>query len=150
MSFITKIFGGGAEKVIGAVGGVLDNLITSKEEKAKIQLEIAKEVNRAFEAIQADATKQFELEVQDRTSARLREADFVKSTGHIDWMMTAVGILVMLCFMVTVWFVATQPLPEGSEHLLINAMGILEGMVMAVVGYYYGSSAGSRIKDMRR
>lgn len=147
MSFITKIFGGGAEKVIGAVGGVLDNLITSKEEKAKIQLEIAKEVNRAFEAIQADATKQFELEVKDRESARSREADFVKATGHIDWMMTAIGILVMVCFIGTVWFVATQPLPEGSEHLLINAMGILEGMVMSVVGFYYGSSAGSRIKD---
>lgn len=150
MSFITKLFGGGAEKVIGAVGGVLDNLITNKEELAKAKLEAEKEINRHFEAIKADATKQFELEVQDRASARVREADFVKSTGHIDWMMTAVGILVMVCFMVTVWFVATQPLPEGSEHLLINAMGILEGMVMAVVGYYYGSSAGSRIKDMRR
>ena len=57
MSFITKIFGGGAEKVIGAVGGVLDNLITSKEEKAKIQLEITKEINRAFEAIQAVRAK---------------------------------------------------------------------------------------------
>ncbi len=150
MSFITKIFGGGAEKVIGAVGGVLDNLITSKEEKAQIQLEITKEINRAFEAIQADATKQFELEVKDRESARTREADFVKATGHIDWMQMAVGILVMGSFMTTVWFVATQPLPEGSEHLLINAMGILEGMVLAVVGYYYGSSAGSRIKDQMR
>lgn len=150
MSFIDKIFGGGAVKVAEGVANIVDKFVQTKEEKAELAAKIQAEVNRHMEAMAADATKQLELELKDKDSARTRETDFVKSTGHIDWMMTAVGILVMLCFMVTVWFVATQPLPEGSEHLLINAMGILEGMVMAVVGYYYGSSAGSRIKDMRR
>ena len=41
MSIIGKIFSGGADKLVESVGGVLDNLTTTKEEKleAKIKLE---------------------------------------------------------------------------------------------------------------
>ena len=33
MSIIGKIFSGGADKLVESVGGVLDNLTTTKEEK---------------------------------------------------------------------------------------------------------------------
>jgi len=148
--FITKIFAGKAKEVVGKILEGADNLFTSKEEKAAFELKAEQELNRSLESMRSDILKEYELEIQDRSNARAREAEFVKSTGHIDYMQMTIGILVMACFIVTVWFVATQPLPEGSEHLLINAMGILEGMVLAVVGYYYGSSAGSRIKDMKK
>ena len=41
MSIIGKIFSGGADKLVESVGGVLDNLTTTKEEKleAKRKLE---------------------------------------------------------------------------------------------------------------
>ena len=41
MSIISKIFSGGADKLVESVGGVLDNLTTTKEEKleAKRKLE---------------------------------------------------------------------------------------------------------------
>ncbi len=156
MGLLDKIFSKGADAVVGSVGKAIDSIFTNDEERLAKQVEIekvkndlTKEINRNMEAIMTDSTRQMELEIQDRSNARGREAEFVKSTGHMDWMMTIVGILVMACFIGTVWFVATQKMPEGSEHLLINAMGILEGMVMAVVGYYYGSSAGSRLKDRK-
>lgn len=149
-NIITKIFGGGAKEVVGAVGSVLDNLITNKEELAKAKLEAEKEINRHYEAIQANATKHIELEIQDKDSARRREAEFVKATGHIDWMQTAVGVIVLLTFIGALILIGFKQIPEGSEHLMINAIGIMEGMVLSVVGYYFGSSAGSRIKDMKK
>jgi len=144
------IFSAGAEKLVSAIGNAVDQIGTSKEEKEAAKLAITQEINRNMEALISQANELEKAYLADTQNARSREADFVKATGRQDYMQIAVGILVMGCFMVTVWFVATQPLPEGSEHLLINAMGILEGMVLAVVGYYYGSSAGSRIKDMKK
>lgn len=40
MSIITKIFGGGAKALIGSIGGVLDNLTTSKEEKMEAKAKL--------------------------------------------------------------------------------------------------------------
>lgn len=149
-NIIGKIFGSGAKEVVSAVGGVLDNLITTKEEKEAAKLEIEKEINRHFEALQANATKELELELADKDSARKREAEFVKATGHMDWMQTSVGVIVLITFIGSLVLIGFKKIPEGSEHLMINAIGIMEGMVLSVVGYYFGSSAGSRIKDMKK
>ena len=149
MSFLTKIFGGGAEKVIGAVGGVLDNLITNKEELAKAKLEAEKEINRHFEAIQANATKQIELEIQDRDSARRREAEFVKATGHIDYIVWVLVIVALTIFGFMVFSVVKGKVPDENRELIFHIFGIVEGFLLSIFSYYFGSSAGSRIKDMR-
>lgn len=146
---LKSIFSAGAEKLVTAVGNAFDQNFSTKEEKEAAKLAMLQEINRHLESVQADATKQIEMENADRASARTRESDFVKATGHIDWMQTAVGIFVMVAFIGSLLMIGFHKLPEGSEHLMINAIGILEGLVLAVVGYYYGSSAGSRIKDMK-
>ena len=149
MNIIKKILSGGTKEVIEAVGGVLDNVITNKEELAKAKLEAEKEINRHFEKVQENILKEKELEVQDRSSARVRESEYVKATGHADWMMIFVGLIIMLAFVGCLSFVVYKPIPEGNEHIIINAIGILEGLVLSVAGYYYGSSLGSRIKDRK-
>ena len=143
MGLLDKIFGGSAGTVVEKIGNIADKFITTKQERAEFDQKVQ-------EALMAYEVKAQELVNAEIASARSRETDFVKSTGHIDWMMTTVGIMVLLTFIGVVYFVATQKMPEGSEHLLINAMGILEGLVLSVVGYYFGSSAGSRVKDMRK
>ena len=40
MKILKTIFGGGAEKLVESVGGVLDNLSTSKEEKLEAKRKI--------------------------------------------------------------------------------------------------------------
>ena len=156
MGLLDKIFKKGADAVIGTVGEAIDRVFTNDEERLakqaeiqKIKNEAAAEINRHMEAVMADSTKQLELEIENTKSARTREAEFVKATGHIDWMMVFVGVIVMLSFIGITILLFTVPLPEKSEHITINLVGILEGSVVSVIGYYYGSSAGSRIKDMR-
>ena len=48
MSILTKIFSGGATELVKGVGGVIDNLHTSKEEKLEAEQKI-KELISSYE-----------------------------------------------------------------------------------------------------
>lgn len=149
MGFLDKIFSGGAGEVIKSVGGVLDNLITNKEELAQAKLEAEKEINRHFEAIQADTTKQLELEYQDRASARTRESEFIKATGHVDYIVWVLVIVAMSIFSFMVYSVVKGTVPAENRELIFHIFGIVEGFILSIFTYYFGSSAGSRLKDMK-
>jgi len=147
---LTKIFGGSATEVITSVGSVIDNLTTSKEEKEAAKLAIQVEVNRHMEALQNNLIKEKELDVQDRASARARESAFVSATGHIDWLMWFLAIAAIFIFGFLVWTLLNTEVPEKNEMLVIHTLGIIEGIIVSLFSYYFGSSAGSRIKDMRK
>ena len=147
MSFIKKILSGGSSQIIESVGNVLDKVITNKEELAQVKLELDKEINRHLEAIQANILKEQELQVQDRSSARTRESDFVKATGHIDylmWFLAIIGMGIMSYCLYTLIYNELQ-----NKELFIHFLGIIEGVVVSMYSYYFGSSASSRIKDMK-
>lgn len=124
------------------VWGIIKNLINQGKIPAEHLMEFEK-MEREF------AVEIAKLEASDRASAREREAEFVKATGHADYMMIVVGVMIMLAFIGCLAFVVYRPIPQGNEHIIVNAIGILEGLVLSVAGYYYGSSLGSRIKDMK-
>ncbi len=116
--------------------GLVKNLINTDEKiDPAVKLEFAK------------MEHEFQIELlKDVQSARTRETEFVKATGHIDWMQSIVGGLIMIAFIGCLFLIGFKKIPDGAEHLMVNALGIIEGLV---VGYYYGSSAGSRLKDMK-
>jgi len=41
-------------------------------------------------------------------------------------------------------------IPQRNEHLAMLIIGEVLGFVAGIYNYYYGSSMGSRIKDMRK
>jgi len=86
-----------------------------------------------------DDLKAFELEVQDRDSARRREVELAKVKGT-DWMMYATGIVGLLSFVSMV--VAVIFIPSVQENkLFVHLMGIIEGVVISnLFAYYYGTS----------
>ena len=147
MSKIRKILQGGASEVIGAIGSVLDNVITNKEELAKAKLEAEKEVNRHFEAVQENLLKEQELMVQDRGTARTREAEFLKATGHIDYLMWFLAMAGIILLAYCLYVLINSEL--ANKELFIHFLGIIEGVVVSMYSYYFGSSVGSRIKDMK-
>lgn len=147
MNIIKKILSGGTKEVIDSVGNVLDKVITNKEELAQAKLEAEKEINRHFEKVQENILKEKELEVQDRSSARVREAEFVKATGHIDWLMWFLAIAGVVILSFCLYQIANNEL--ANKELFIHFLGIIEGIVVSMYSYYFGSSVGSRIKDMK-
>lgn len=147
MNIISKILKGGTKEVIEAVGGVLDGVITNKEELAKAKLEAEKEINKHLEVVQANLLKEQELQIQDRGTARIRENEFVKATGHIDYLMWVLAISGMAILIYCLYQIANKEL--ANKELFIHFLGIIEGVVVSMYSYYFGSSAGSRIKDMK-
>jgi len=150
MTILQKLFSAGAKELVGTVGNVIDNLTTSKEEKEALKIELTKEINRHIEAMQASTDKELEAQLSNTKDARAREVEYVKATGHADWMQIAVGTIIMLSFFASLIMIGFRAIPQGNEHIMINAIGILEGLVMAVASYYFGSSLGSKIKDMKK
>lgn len=91
-----------------------------------------------------------DMEIADRASARTREKEFVAAAGHIDWFMTLFGLVILLCFVYTVVVSASGDIPAEMREIFIESRAAVRDIVLAIAAYYWGSSAGSRIKDMKR
>lgn len=140
----------GGAKLIEVVGDALDKNITNKEERDAAKLALQQEVNRHLEAVMADATRQHELDNADRDSARRREEAFVKATGRADWFQYFIGAAAVLGIFPLMYYVLNHEIPEKNEHIVILLVGELIGVVVSIYSYHYGSSSGSRFKDMKK
>jgi len=121
----------GASKVLPDKGvlGVIKNLIDSDpdmtdEEKA---------------AAHDQLVELYKLEVEDRDSARKREARIVEAGGK-DWMMSLTGIVGLAAFAFLVYTVVTTQVPETNKEIFIHMIGIVEGVALSIFGYYFGSA----------
>lgn len=82
----------------------------------------------------------YELEVKDRDSARQREVEIMK-TGATDWMMNLTGGVGLFSFVFLIIAIVFITVPEHNKELMIHTTGIVEGIVLSIVGYYFGSIA---------
>jgi hypothetical protein len=121
----------GASKFLPDSGmmGVLKNLIDgdpdmTDEEKAEAHDQLV---------------ELYRLEVEDRDSARKREAAIVASGGR-DWMMTLTGVVGLAAFGFLVYTVVTTQVPETNKEIFIHMIGIVEGVALSIFGYYFGSA----------
>ena len=83
------------------------------------------------------------IESGDRDSARKREMALKDNTP------TFLGFLIMLGFFGLLWFLLFNKVPEENEAIFNIMLGSLGTMATGVVTYYFGSSAGSRAKDLK-
>lgn len=81
----------------------------------------------------------YRLEVEDRDSARKREAAIVNAGGK-DWMMSLTGIIGLAAFGFIVYTVVTTNVPESNKEIFIHMIGIVEGVALSIFGYYFGSA----------
>jgi hypothetical protein len=115
-----------------------------------VGVNLPQEKQEEFNAALAEYEKEmFALEVQDRDSARNRETEFVKATGQIDRFMFVLGMYVLLAFGFCMYVTVYVELPEAAREMFIEIRATTRDMLIGIGTYYWGSSAGSRIKDMR-
>jgi len=113
--------------------GIIKNLIDgepdlSPEEKAQMHAQLVELYN---------------LEVKDRDSARQREVEMAKA-GREDWMMNFTGIVGLGGFVLLLIAIVFITVPEHNKELMIHTTGIVEGIVLSITGYYFGSIAKKR------
>ena len=84
-------------------------------------------------------TELYALETADRDSARKREADIAKA-GRFDFMFNLTGLVGLGTFVFIVWAIVTMDIPEENKEIWIHLIGICEGIVISIFGYFYGSA----------
>jgi len=89
----------------------------------------------------------YKAEVDDRVSARIREAEWTKAMGKRDWIMGAViitGLLLLVGSIATIVFVQ---IPADNQRLADMCFGAVMSIGASIFSYYVGSSRSSKIKD---
>ena len=113
--------------------GIIKNIISrdpdlTPEEKAQLHEQVV---------------EMYKLEVEDRNSARQREVEMIKA-GSEDWMMNFTGIVGLGGFVLLLIAIVFIQVPEHNKELMIHTTGIVEGIVLSIVGYYFGSISKKR------
>ncbi|NND23665.1 MAG: hypothetical protein HKN86_03125 [Acidimicrobiia bacterium] len=111
--------------VLGVVKNLIDNdPAITPEEKAQMHEELV---------------ELYELEVADRDSARKREVEKAK-TGQFDFMFNLTGIVGLGAFAFLIYAIVYLEVPEHNKEIWIHLIGITEGIVLSIFGYFFGSA----------
>lgn len=144
---IPEILSVGGEILTGDVGGAVEKVGAILKGKAETSAEAAK-LLQEFELAKMSYKKDiFELEIEDRKSARLREAEYVR-VGKTDWMQVITGITGLGAFIFCIYAV-TYIANVQENKLFVHLMGMIEGVVVGgIFAYYFGTSKSSKDKDI--
>lgn len=127
-----------APKILEVVGdalpdrgvlGIIKNLIDKSDE---LTPEDKQNLNEEIISLMS-------LEVQDSDSARNREIE-VSKVKKFDVMFTVTGMIGLSLFCFIVYAIVYLQIPESNKELWIHLIGISEGIVLSIFGYYFGSS----------
>ena len=125
-------------KLIGNLGGLLPD---------KGVLGVLKQVIDADDTMtpeeKEDAHKAlieaYKAEVEDRDSARNREVEIAK-TGRFDLMYNLTGVVGLGAFSFIVYAIVYLEIPAENKEVWIHLIGICEGIVLSIFGYFFGTS----------
>ena len=132
MSILTNLLSGGAAKLVSSVGGVIDNLHTSKEEKL--------EAERKIKALIAEHEAKMEQNITDRWSADMNSDS---------WLSKNVRPLA-ICFLtvVTMIFVAL----DSSTNFEVDEVWVdlLKTLLVTTYLAYFGSRGVEKYKKISK
>lgn len=151
MSFWTSLFGGG--DLIKTVGDVVDEFVTTDEERLELEAEIAKTKMNYNLEIQKLSTREKELMVQDVSSARAMQAQ-TQASEHASGL--AKNIVPMMAIVTTIltfalffWLLKDDgtTLTGGKKDVVLYILGALSAITTQIFSFYFGSSQGSSDKN---
>lgn len=133
-----------APKILDKVGdllpdsgvlGVVKNLIEKSPEITPVDKEVA----------YLHLKELYDIEVKDKQSARDREVEVAK-TGKFDFMFSLTGLIGLGVFVFIVYAIVYIEVPEENKEIFIHLIGIAEGVVLSIFGYYFGSAVKKNIQ----
>ena len=121
MSILNKIFSGGAKELVEGVGGVLDNLTTTKEEKLEAQHKIQKLVS--------DYETKMEQNITDRWKADMNSDSWLSKNVR-----PLVLIFLVVCTVIMIFIDAGTIAFEVEDKWT----DLLQLVLITVIGAYFG------------
>ena len=129
MSILTKLFSGGAADLVKSVGGVIDNLHTSKEEKLAAELKIKQLIS------------DYEIEMEKNITSRW-EADLKSDSWLSKNVRPLVLIFLITCTMLLIFIDA------GALNFEVKSswVDLLQLVLITVIGAYFGGRSLEKVK----
>jgi len=129
MSVLTKIFSGGAGELVKSVGGVLDNLTTSKEEKLEAERKIK------------ELIANYEVEMEKNITARW-EADLKSDSWLSKNVRPMTLVFLIVCTMLLIFIDA------GAINFNVkdSYVDLLQLVLITVIGAYFGGRSLEKVK----
>ena len=129
MSILTSIFSGGAKDLVEGVGGVIDNLHTSKEEK----LEAERKVKELVSSYQTTLEK----EISSRWNADMKSDS---------WLSKNVRPLVLVFLVVATVLMIFIDAGMISFEVEAKWTDLLQLVLITVIGAYFGGRSLEKVK----
>ena len=130
MSILTKIFSGGAADLVKGVGGVIDNLHTSKEEKLAAEQKIQELVS--------DYETKMEANITDRWKADMNSDSWLsKNVRPMILIFLVVSTVLMIC------------IDAGTIQFTVEEKwtDLLQLVLITVIGAYFGGRSLEKTKN---
>ena len=129
MSILTSIFSGGAKDLVEGVGGVIDNLHTSKEEKLEAEQKV-KELIANYEV-------QMEKEISSRWNADMKSDSWLSKNVRPLVLVFLVVATVLMIF-----------IDAGTINFVVEAKwtDLLQLVLITVIGAYFGGRSLEKTK----
>ena len=129
MSILTNIFSSGAAELVKGVGGVIDNLHTSKEEKL--------EAERKIKELMANYEVEMEKNITSRWEADLKSDSWLSKNVR-----PLVMIFLIVCTMLLIFIDA------GAINFEVKSswVDLLQLVLITVIGAYFGGRSLEKVK----
>jgi hypothetical protein len=129
VSILTQIFSSGATELVKGVGGIIDNLHTSKEEKLAAELKIKQLIS------------DYEVEMEKNITSRW-EADLKSDSWLSKNVRPLVLIFLIVCTMLLIFIDA------GALNFEVKSswVDLLQLVLITVIGAYFGGRSLEKVK----
>ena len=132
MSILTSMFSGGAADLVKGVGGVIDSLHTSKEEKLEAERKIK------------ELVANYEIEMEKNITARW-EVDLKSDSWLSKNVRPLVLIFLIICTMLLIFIDA------GTINFEVKSswVDLLQLVLITVIGAYFGGRSLEKVKKIK-
>ena len=129
MSIVSKIFSAGAGELVKKVGGVIDNLHTSKEEKMEAERKI-KDMIMGYEAeMQKQVTERWKMDMQSDS-----------------WLSKNIRPLVLIFLVVSSVLLVFIDAGVIAFEVKASWVDLLQLVLITVIGAYFGGRSLEKVK----
>ena len=129
MSILSKVFSAGAGKLVENVGGILDNLTTTKEEKIEAQAKI-KDMIMGYEAeMQKQVTERWKLDMNSDS-----------------WLSKNIRPLVLIFLVVCTMLLIFIYAGKINFNVKDSYVDLLQLVLITVIGAYFGGRSLEKVK----
>ena len=133
MSILSKIFSSGATELVKEVGGVVDNLTTSKEEKL--------EAKRKLKEVVLDYEKTMQVEVSKRWEYDMKSDS---------WLSKNIRPMVLIFLCVSTVLLIFIDAGFYSFNVEQSWIDLLKVVLMTTVGAYFGGRSFEKVKKLKK